>query len=684
MVPDDPLFANQWYLRNTGQNGTRRGIDLNVVRVWDDYTGRGVGVAVLDSGVDHEHPDLAANYDDTRDASPLVTGGPRRTDGGPHYGDAHGTAAASLIGAEADNGVGMAGAAPGATVTSIGAAGWARSAFSEAKALGKMLEAAAPLDIATLSIGPNFNLRAGIPYLTAAVEERLEEGRDGLGGLVFWAAGNGRVGEQGGDQTIAWWHLNIRGEIVVAATGPDGAHADYSSWGPNVFVTAPSAAGFRSVPGIVAADITGPDGYKPGNYVSDFGGTSAATPLAAAVGALILEANPLLGWRDVQDILALSSRRIDGPDPDWTFNGADHFNGGGLHWSRDYGFGLVDARAAVRLAESWQGPAATSANDAAHAATLLDPAPVRLGELRQTVELDAPDGFRLQHLELSLKLQHRDLSDLTIRLTSPAGTTIRLLERFDESFPVRVDFEDVSLVNGFWGEEAAGRWTLAIRDHDARGDGTLDGWRIRAWGDRRPDADDTYVFTDEFATLARADRARGRLSDDAGIDTLNAAAVTGDLRLDLRPGAWCRIGEGPLRIGAETGIENAWCGDGDDVAIGNGLANALHGARGADRLNGLGGADGLFGGDGRDVLNGGRGDDILAGGAAPDLFVFRAGQDRLTDFQLGLDTLRVGDDELSTTGEFLAYDGAETSLDGDRFVLDFGAGGMVTIDDFVA
>ncbi|MFX5522508.1 hypothetical protein ABTD78_24870, partial [Acinetobacter baumannii] len=67
----------------------------------------------------------------------------------------------------------------------------------------------------------------------------------------------------------------------------------------------------------------------------------------------MLEANPHLGYRDIQKILAYSARQVDSVGSAWTTNGAFNWNGGGLHVSHDYGFGAVDALAAVRLAETW-------------------------------------------------------------------------------------------------------------------------------------------------------------------------------------------------------------------------------------------------------------------------------------------------------------------------------------------
>jgi subtilisin family serine protease len=80
-------------------------------------------------------------------------------------------------------------------------------------------------------------------------------------------------------------------------------------------------------------------------------GTSFSSPVVSGVAALMLDANPGLGWRDVQEILAATAGRTGSP-AGWSFNGADNWNGGGMHVSHDYGFGLVDAYAAVRVAES--------------------------------------------------------------------------------------------------------------------------------------------------------------------------------------------------------------------------------------------------------------------------------------------------------------------------------------------
>jgi len=107
MLPTDTYFANQWYLLNTGQSGGLAGIDLNVVGVWADYTGRGVRVGVFDTGIDYRHPDLNDNVMRAND--------PGNSNTRPF--DPHGTMVGGIIAAER-NGAGVVGVAYEATLIS--------------------------------------------------------------------------------------------------------------------------------------------------------------------------------------------------------------------------------------------------------------------------------------------------------------------------------------------------------------------------------------------------------------------------------------------------------------------------------------------------------------------------------------------------------------------------------------
>jgi len=108
-LPSDPLFPLQWHLLNQGNTPySVPGYDINVVSVWPDYTGWGVLVGVLDSGMDVTQPDLVQNYrpDLSWDVNLNIPGGALRDP------DAnHGVAVAGLVAAAADNGVGGVGVA---------------------------------------------------------------------------------------------------------------------------------------------------------------------------------------------------------------------------------------------------------------------------------------------------------------------------------------------------------------------------------------------------------------------------------------------------------------------------------------------------------------------------------------------------------------------------------------------
>ncbi len=656
MRPTDPLYAEQWHFALIG----------NIEAIWRDYSGAGVIVGVNDDQPDWLHPDLDANFDPSLGFS---------GDDSTTFTDAHGTSVAGIILAEA-NGQGGVGLAPGATF------GWASSIYEgDFPSLARTVD----FDVVNNSWGffPGFYREEDLSdpnsagaQLDAALRLAAEMGRGGLGSLSVHAAGNDDA------NAIGEWFSGTRFTISVAATERDGFAAEYSSYGSSVLITAPAAA--------VTADSRGENGYSPGDYMEDFGGTSASAPVVTGVVALMLDAAPNLGWRDVKTILALSAAQT-GSAPDATAPSATEdglwqqldnrtWNGGGQLYHVNYGYGMVDVYAAVRMAEAWlamTGGAATSATETIITSSpeLDRPVPIALpinGIPQVTqISIEVSQDIQIETAYLSLQWTHGRASDLSIRLISPDGYGVMLLDREDFGGPAPgTTYSWTFGIEALRNMSSQGTWTLEVIDHLRLYRGNVDGVELTFHGEA-PSPDMIHTFTDDFLFLAAQDSARQLVTDtDGGIDWLNLAAIAGDIQASLRSGGrvsvegedWFQLVRGTARI------ENLHGGDGRNRLVGNVLDNHLIGGRGHDRIFGLQGADllegglgldvliggagddrlnggahrdRLFGDDGADRLDGGRGNDILTGGAGADQFIFAArfGSDRITDFQTGTDIL---------------------------------------------
>lgn len=597
--------------------------DLNVMEVWREYTGAGVTVAIYDDGVQGTHPELVANYDASLEVQSGSDGAPEIRN--PDDDDAHGTAVAGIIGADRYGHV-------------IGVA-------FDATIVGVDISDAAGRDSANTTgfrqnfdiVNQSFNVGSfdgwanpsNAPALYANLRDAVVLGRDGLGTIVVQSASNGRDNFSNAPTNTNQSGLqNNPYAVVVASVERNGYVASHSTPGSSILVSA-----FGGVDSIFTTDLTGPDGAGPGDYRA-FGGTSAAAPQVAGIVALMLEANPNLGYRDVQEILAYSARHVGsdvGAAPSgnehftWQYNGAKDWNGGGLHFSEDYGFGLVDAHAAVRLAETWTQQS-TFANRATAAATARVTS-TQIPENGQVIPINYTENhnIEIETISITLRLTAREVDDLVITLQSPSGTITTLLDGTEGASTAGDVLSNETWTmtsNAFRGESSRGTWTLRITDIDDSNGVWDDAWLITSTStltmtgrSAAQAANDMYVYTDEFHDLANVDNRRLGLRDtDGGIDTINAAATTTNNFVRLNSpvselaGGFVVIQEGT--------IENYIGGDGIDHVIGNASANRIVGGRGNDRLYGEDGNDELIGGAGDDILDGGTGSDRLVGGTA--------------------------------------------------------------------
>ena len=254
-------------------------------------------------------------------------------------------------------------------------------------------------------------------------------------------------------------------------------------------VTAPSNVGESSAQeGIVTTDLPGDDGLNfipvgddlpDPNYTQYFGGTSAAAAMVSGLVALVLEANPNLGWRDVKEILMRSATQVDPLDSDWVANGA------GFHFNHKFGAGLANASAAVNLATNWAnlGPQASRSLQWTNLSRSIpdnDPNGVTF-----TFDLRTATALRVEHAVLTATILHPRRGDLAMTLVSPQGTRSRLAERHADPNPDYPNWEFTSVLH--WGEASQGEWKLQISDLRALSVGTVKSARLELFGVDLPD-----------------------------------------------------------------------------------------------------------------------------------------------------------------------------------------------------
>jgi len=490
-VPNDPLFTQQWHLQNTGQQAGTAGEDARLTTAWDSVRGTGVVIGMVDDGLQYTHPDLSPayradlSYDfNGNDADPL-----------PGTGDDHGTSAAGVAAARGNNGVGVSGAAPGASLAGIRLISAVTTDQQEANGLTYKPQ---NISIYSNSWGPNddgLTLEGPGPLTRAAMSNAVQTGRGGLGSVYVWAAGNGL---DANDNSNYDGYANSRYTIAVAAVDNRGKQSWYSEPGANILVAAPSSGGTATTAGagITTTDRTGADGYNvsatasPGNlsdrnYTNDFGGTSSAAPLVSGVVALMLEANPNLSWRDVQHVLANSARRNDPTDAGWGQNGA------GKWVNSKYGFGVVDATAAVNLAKTWTtvGPEVSATSGTITVGQSI-PDNNATG-ITSSFTLGA--DIRIESVEIVFSATHASRGNLQVVLTSPSGTQSVLAEKHSDT-GANYSGWTFSTVRD-WGESSRGTWTLTVSDRTAGTTGTFGSWAMNVYGTALPALPGTQAIT---------------------------------------------------------------------------------------------------------------------------------------------------------------------------------------------
>ncbi len=673
MTPTDPLYAQQWHFKLLG----------DIEKIWDDYDGSGVTVAVYDEGVEYTHPDLSGNFDTSLNFSY------RGTVYDPMPIDAnsgHGTSCAGLIGASWNNGIGGTGVAPGVTLAGVNYLDVIQ--FEPQDVYDAAMLYAAEFDVMSNSwgftgsfLGPQ-NLSK--PTSTAAHdialwETAIETGRNGLGTVIVKAAGN-ETNNVNGDG----WNVS-RYTITVSATDKNGNATYYTNFGSAVLVAAPAAA--------VTTDLTGDAGYNnatdrdnvPVDYTSTFNGTSAATPVTAGVVALMLDANAGLGWRDVENILALSASHTGSAlgaatgtryeVGTWMTMNGKLWNGGGTEFHQSYGYGMVDAFAAVRYAEAWAkiypGQALTSANEIAATFGYTGPGIAipdsdgKSGTGQVGISINSTSTMRIEAISIALTLTHSDGRDLNLWLKAPDGKMIPLFAGDGNGRTWDNGTTWTFEVDALRGYSAQGTWSVVAEDKVTGNLGTLNDVSMTFYGSSAT-VNDVYNFTQDYQMMTAYQAGRSVIDDtNGGIDTLNYASIQAAITANLAAGGTVKFGTSQVSsfgAGADD-FEKLYSGDGNDAITGNTLNNTIWGVRGLDTLHGGsgndvlyggtqgdyllgdGGNDTMFGGNDVDNLAGAGGNDVLYGEAGSDFFIFgrNGGSDTIKGWENDRDTLKLDD-----------------------------------------
>ena len=466
----DPWYGCQWHLSNTGQFGAGGAQDINVEEVWATNKGEGVTVAVVDSGIQVDHQDLVDNIDTTRNHDYTDTDAFFAF---PYY---HGTSVAGLIAAR-DNSLGVRGVAPRASIYSLNLL--LNNTFdNQADAMIFELASSRGLEtktgISNNSWGaPDSGLMETAPTLWEwAIERGITEGFGGKGILYVWAAGNG-AGIA--DHSNLDEYANFYGVTAVCSVDYNDVKSSYSELGSNLWVCAPSDTRQEGLPQITTTDLAH-------RYTAQFGGTSAAAPIVSGVAALVRAANGELTWRDLKLILAASARRTDTYFGAWREGALKYGSETDRYWySHDYGFGVVDAGAAVALASDWDKVPAmrkiTANWNRSSGLNIPDAGP----EVTSTATIPANYIEFVEFVAIETDFRHSAVRSLAVALESPTSTQSTLAYSADLFGGFAVPFRFGSARH--LGEDPSGDWTLKVQDHYRGNRGAwLRSWKITIYG----------------------------------------------------------------------------------------------------------------------------------------------------------------------------------------------------------
>ena len=327
VIPNDEYFDLQWHLINSGQAGGLDNEDILAPEAWSRRsTSPNITVAVIDSGIQLDHPDLINNIWINSDE---IYGNGFDDDGNGYiddsygwnfpaaspvpFADEHGTHVAGIIGAEGNNGIGVTGVSWDVQIMPLDVFNGAKGASDNDIINAIYYAANNGADVINMSLGQtveNANLsdyEFYDPYgyssyynaLTYAVSQGI---------TVVIAAGNDDLNNDLHLSIPAAFSEEIEGVISVAALSNSGDLSWYTNYGSTVTIAAPGGNADGSVIGEIISTVPNSDYYG-------ISGTSMASPIVAGSAALVKAENNNLSPANIESVLTNSADKIR----DWSY-----------------------------------------------------------------------------------------------------------------------------------------------------------------------------------------------------------------------------------------------------------------------------------------------------------------------------------------------------------------------------
>eukprot|EP00794_Sanderia_malayensis_P017262 gene17262-18986_t len=470
----DPQYMDAFYINDNF------GVTMNVAKSWSaGYTGKNVTVCVVDpQGVYLSGRDIASKYNaqasyDFNDNDTI----PSTTSSGSSGQGTHGTLMAGLAAGKANNGFCSVGVAYDATISAIKIVSTGpaeeyglRSAFSYQNNIN---------DILLCSWGANGMTGQQIGYMKPsvgpAIKRAAEQGRNGKGNIILFSVGNG--GRFNNSCSFDAYVSSIYTISISVVTGKNvGSRQNEKCPGISAVTYARDGS----------LGIDNKEDQMKACSVDDrcetSSSSSAANAVAAGIVALVLQANPRLGWRDMQHLIARSS--CSQFNVDWTTNKA------GLKVSSEFGFGLLDAYALIENAKNWNNVG----NQLECVLSFNAQEPIHgVDTLTKTVDVTTwptscggdPNAIRyLEHVVLEVNLNFTARKNLELELQSPTGTKSLML-RSGRVMDFGADIKNLPiLTRHHWGESPKGVWTMKLRNVNPNpaNKGVLFNWSLKFYG----------------------------------------------------------------------------------------------------------------------------------------------------------------------------------------------------------